>query len=66
MTAPILRDPKPENLTCPECDGPMVPRTSSWGKFWGCRFYPTCQGTRDSMGRSKSDREYGEDWGPGR
>lgn len=20
---------KPENVTCPECDGPMVPRTSA-------------------------------------
>jgi len=48
---------KPENVTCPECDGPMVSRKGKFGTFWGCKQYPKCTGTRDSMGRSKQDRE---------
>lgn len=48
---------KPENVKCPECDGPMVSRKSKFGVFWGCKNYPICKGTRDSMGRSKQDRE---------
>lgn len=48
---------KPENLRCPDCDGPMIPRTSAHGKFWGCKNYPRCKGTRDSEGRSKMERE---------
>ena len=35
----------------------MVPRTSSFGKFWGCNSYPRCTGTRDATGRSKAERE---------
>lgn len=41
-----------ENLKCPKCEGPMVPRTSKHGKFWGCKAYPKCRGTRDSMGEA--------------
>lgn len=41
---------KPENVKCPQCDGPMVPRTSAHGKFWGCKDYPRCRGTRNVMG----------------
>lgn len=50
---------KPEDVKCPECDGPMVSRTNSKNntKFWGCKNYPNCKGTRDSMGMSKLDRE---------
>jgi len=48
---------KPENVTCPECDGPMVSRKGKFGVFWGCKQFPKCKGTRDSMGRSKEDRE---------
>jgi ssDNA-binding Zn-finger/Zn-ribbon topoisomerase 1 len=48
---------KPENVKCPECDGPMVSRKSKYGVFWGCRKFPECKGTRDSMGRSKVERE---------
>jgi ssDNA-binding Zn-finger/Zn-ribbon topoisomerase 1 len=47
----------PENVKCPECGGPMVSRTGQYGVFWGCKAYPNCKGTRDSMGRSKADRE---------
>jgi DNA topoisomerase-1 len=54
---------KPENVKCPECGGEMTPRSSKFGKFWGCKDYPKCKGTRDSMGMSKKDREQeqGED-----
>lgn len=41
---------KPENVRCPECDGPMVSRKSLYGVFWGCRQYPKCRGTRDVNG----------------
>jgi ssDNA-binding Zn-finger/Zn-ribbon topoisomerase 1 len=46
-----------EDTKCPECDGPMISRHTSTGVFWGCKDYPKCKGTRDSMGRSKADRE---------
>jgi ssDNA-binding Zn-finger/Zn-ribbon topoisomerase 1 len=46
----------PENVKCPKCSGPMVPRKSSFGMFWGCKDYPQCKGTRDSMGLSKAER----------
>jgi len=52
---------KPENLKCPDCDGPMIPRTSQYGKFWGCKNYPKCKGTRDSMGLSKREKEQLQD-----
>lgn len=48
---------KPENVKCPDCGGPMVSRKSQYGTFWGCKSFPRCTGTRDSMGRSKQDRE---------
>jgi ssDNA-binding Zn-finger/Zn-ribbon topoisomerase 1 len=48
---------KPENIKCPDCNGPMVPRDGKFGKFWGCMSFPLCKGTRDSMGLSKRDRE---------
>lgn len=47
---------KPENVKCPNCDGPMIPRNSQYGKFWGCKDYPRCKGTRDSDELSKDDR----------
>lgn len=48
---------RPENVKCPDCNGPMVSRKSEYGVFWGCADYPRCRGTRDNMGRSKDDRE---------
>lgn len=48
---------KPENVKCPNCDGPMISRSSKYGVFWGCAQYPKCKGTRDSLGRSRADRE---------
>lgn len=47
---------KYEEVLCPECNGPMISRKSSYGIFWGCKDYPKCSGTRDSQGRSKADR----------
>src|SRR5437879_5069866 len=52
-----LKKVKPENVKCPDCDGPMVSRTGKFGVFWGCKAFPACKGTRESMGRSKADRE---------
>jgi ssDNA-binding Zn-finger/Zn-ribbon topoisomerase 1 len=50
---------KPQNLVCPECGGEMVSRTNrqDGNKFWGCKKYPNCRGTRDSEGMSKAERE---------
>lgn len=54
-----------ENVACPDCGGPMTPRTSAHGKFWGCKAYPRCRGTRNSMGdartRFESDTDYRRD-----
>src|SRR5438105_11557605 len=47
---------KIENLKCPDCGGEMVPRSGAYGKFWGCKRYPSCKGTRDSNGMSKIER----------
>lgn len=46
-----------ENVKCPNCDGPMISRKSQYGTFWGCKKFPECKGTRDSMGRSKAERD---------
>lgn len=35
------------NPNCPFCKGPMVMRTGSHGKFWGCPSYPRCRGKRE-------------------
>jgi ssDNA-binding Zn-finger/Zn-ribbon topoisomerase 1 len=48
---------KPENVTCPLCDGPMTPRMSAHGKFWGCQDYPRCRGTRNVMGDANTPRQ---------
>ncbi len=46
-----------EETLCPECNKKMKSRTGKYGVFWGCSDYPNCKGTRDSMGRSKADRD---------
>ena len=46
-----------EETLFPSCRIKMVPRNGKFGKFWGCPNYPMCKETRDSMGRSKQDRE---------
>ena len=45
-----------EHTRCPECNELMVRRSNKHGPFWGCKNYPKCKGTRDSMGRSKEER----------
>lgn len=51
---------KPSEYKCPECDGDMVLRTNriDQNKFWGCKKYPNCRGTRDIDGLSKEERRY--------
>lgn len=39
-----------ENVKCPLCNGDMIPRKSQYGKFWGCKSYPKCKGTRNADG----------------
>jgi hypothetical protein len=42
--------PPPEDPRCPKCKGPMQMRTrrDDQSKFWGCKAYPVCKGTRNS------------------
>lgn len=49
---------KPENVACPTCGGPMVSRINRQknSRFWGCKDFPRCRGTRDVDGLSASDR----------
>ena len=55
------KNPTPMDLKCPECDGPMISRSGQYGAFWGCKKFPSCKGTRDSMGRSKAERKAEKD-----
>lgn len=61
---------KPVNVICPDCLGPMVPRMSARGKFWGCAGFPQCKGTRNADGdsltaRRRSDPDEDESLSPG-
>ena len=53
--------PAYESVKCPDCGSEMKSRTGKFGVFWGCSRFPDCKGTRDSMGRSKADRERWKD-----
>lgn len=46
-----------ENLKCPTCDGPMVSRLNrtTEQRFWGCKDYPKCRGTRNTDGESPEE-----------
>lgn len=48
---------KYDEILCPKCKGPMISRKGKYGVFWGCKSFPNCDGTRDSEGRSKFERE---------
>jgi ssDNA-binding Zn-finger/Zn-ribbon topoisomerase 1 len=53
-----------EDTLCPECGGPMVSRKNSatGQRFWGCRKFPECKGTRDTDGEARHEvtrRDYG-------
>lgn len=58
---------KPENVKCPECDGPMTSRAnkSTGQRFWGCNRFPVCKGTRNTDGeaRHSSSRDERDDEG---
>lgn len=57
--AGIVEKPIPTgSFACPECGSEMVVRTrrSDGNKFWGCKKYPECNGTRDSDGLSKAEK----------
>jgi ssDNA-binding Zn-finger/Zn-ribbon topoisomerase 1 len=58
---------KPEAVTCPECGGPMVSRTARVGgrRFWGCKQFPKCKGTRNTDGESPEERRAFEGFEPG-
>lgn len=51
----------PKSVACPDCGGPMKPRTGKFGTFWGCFKFPFCHGTRDANGMSKQDRADAQD-----
>ncbi|WP_312591824.1 topoisomerase DNA-binding C4 zinc finger domain-containing protein [Stutzerimonas nitrititolerans] len=56
ITPPIPRKPRTprthkDQKKCPKCNAPMSLRTAKKGKnpgskFWGCKKYPRCKGTR--------------------
>jgi predicted RNA-binding Zn-ribbon protein involved in translation (DUF1610 family) len=48
-----------DTLVCPDCGSDMALRTNrqNGNKFWGCKKYPNCRGTRDENGLSKAERE---------
>jgi len=58
FTELIGEEKKPvyDTWKCPDCGGEMVARKSQHGAFWGCKKYPDCSGTRDTLGRSKAER----------
>lgn len=49
---------KPESLKCPECRGEMTSRMNKNKnqRFWGCKQFPLCKGTRDTDGLSNEDK----------
>lgn len=44
---PVLADRAKTMKPCPQCGGPMVVCEGPFGRFWGCRDYPRCRGTRN-------------------
>lgn len=48
-----------DTLLCPDCNAEMTLRTNRTNgqKFYGCKKYPTCRGTRDENGLSRQDKE---------
>lgn len=43
-----------DGVKCPTCGGPMVSRSNNrdGSRFWGCRSYPDCRGTRNVEGEA--------------
>ena len=46
-------------MSCPDCGGEMALRTNRMNgqKFWGCKKFPNCKGTRDENGLSYEERQ---------
>lgn len=47
------------DLECPDCGGEMVSRRNAQTgqRFYGCKNYPTCRGTRDTDGESPREHK---------
>jgi ssDNA-binding Zn-finger/Zn-ribbon topoisomerase 1 len=45
-----------EETKCPICEGPMQSRANrdTGQRFWGCKRYPVCKGTRNTDGEARS------------
>jgi ssDNA-binding Zn-finger/Zn-ribbon topoisomerase 1 len=45
-----------EETLCPICNGPMASRANkdTGQRFWGCKRFPVCKGTRNTDGEAKS------------
>lgn len=45
-----------EETKCPICDGPMQSRMNKTTeqRFWGCKRYPVCMGTRNTDGEARN------------
>ncbi len=43
-----------EETKCPICDGPMQSRANktTGQRFWGCKAFPQCKGTRNTDGEA--------------
>jgi hypothetical protein len=41
-----MSEPRTADIRCPRCDGAMISRNGSRGRFWGCWRFPNCRGTR--------------------
>jgi ssDNA-binding Zn-finger/Zn-ribbon topoisomerase 1 len=47
---------------CPVCNGRMVSRQDKDGRrFWGCKAFPICRGTRNTDGEPRRDRSHLDD-----
>jgi len=36
-----------ENMQCPKCGGEMTEKSGMYGKFFGCKDFPKCKGSRN-------------------
>ena len=45
-----------KDTLCPKCNAKMKRAMSKHGAYWRCSRWG-CEGTRDSMGRSKEERD---------
>lgn len=52
-----------DTFSCPDCGSDMMLRTNRQNgeKFWGCKKYPECRGTRDSSGLTREERRAQQD-----